>query len=501
MSTAFIYARYSSDNQRQESIDAQLQAIQAYAEKEGITIVAEYIDKEESATSDRRPEFQKMFLEVKAHPPDFVIVHKLDRFARNRYDAAIYRKKLRDVGTKLVSVLEKMDDSPESIILMAVLEGMAEYYSVNLSREVMKGLLQNAQKGVWNGGKPPIGYGLDSVRKVILDEATAPVVRRIFEMCIEGYGYGKIAITLNETGVNAPRGSIWRKNTIYDILTNERYCGHYIYNQRSSKQENGTRNNHRMKPPNEVIRIENAFPAIIDQATWERVKERIEGRRTGPRTGGRNRAYLLTGFIWCGYCQDPFIGGGFRKPGKYPIYDCSRRGTKTCSNTAVNADFVEDSVIEMLQSHLFNDAAIKAAVPFLLKAVEVRRSGYDSELEAVQFRLKEEKQKMNKILDMVEEGIVTKDKLRQRINEKSDLLGNLREQEAAIKRRSMDGITPKYVRMFLEEHRDNLASGTFEQKRKTIETFLERVTVYRDEVVFQFKLKSVGVNTGLRLTN
>jgi site-specific DNA recombinase len=139
MKKAVLYARYSSDNQRSESIDAQVRAILEYASRNGYQITEQYIDEAQTATNDDRENFQRMIRDSKGADWKFVIVHKLDRFARNKYDSAINKRELKQYGIRVISVQEHLDDSPESIILESVLEGMAEYYSKNLSREVIKG--------------------------------------------------------------------------------------------------------------------------------------------------------------------------------------------------------------------------------------------------------------------------------------------------------------------------------------------------------------------------
>ncbi len=150
------YARYSSDNQREESITAQLRAIHNWANSNGHTIVKEYVDVALSAKTDKRPNFLKMIEDSKTENWDGIVVHKLDRFSRNRYNSAIYKKALKDHNKKIFSVLEKLDDSPESIIMEAMLEGLSEYYSANLAREVKKGQNENALKCRHNGGTPPL---------------------------------------------------------------------------------------------------------------------------------------------------------------------------------------------------------------------------------------------------------------------------------------------------------------------------------------------------------
>ena len=139
--TAVIYARYSSDNQREESIEGQIRECTAYAEKNGITIVKHYIDRALSAKTDNRPEFQQMIKDSEKRLFDIVLVWKLDRFARNRYDSARYKTQLKRNGVKLVSATEVISAGPEGIILESVLEGYAEYYSADLSEKVVRGML------------------------------------------------------------------------------------------------------------------------------------------------------------------------------------------------------------------------------------------------------------------------------------------------------------------------------------------------------------------------
>ena len=157
---AVIYARYSSDNQREESIEGQLRECKEYADKNGITILCSYIDRALSAKTDNRPEFQKMVQDSAKGLFDTVLVWKLDRFARNRYDSAHYKAVLRRNGVKVVSATENISDGPEGIILESMLEGMAEYYSAELAQKINRGLTENALKGKNNGGGIPLGYQL-----------------------------------------------------------------------------------------------------------------------------------------------------------------------------------------------------------------------------------------------------------------------------------------------------------------------------------------------------
>ena len=226
MKLAVIYARFSSDMQREESIDAQLRACNEYAERNGYSVIDEYVDRAKSATTDQRPQFQKMIGDAKKQKFQYVIIHKLDRFSRDRYDHAFYKRELRMAGVTLLSVLEHIDSSPESVIMESVLEGFSEYYSRNLSREVMKGMKENALACRHTGGVPPLGYDVGPDGKYIINEKEAEVVRFIFTKYLEGNGSFRIAKLLKEKGYTSKGGcKNWPVSTIITILKNEKYKG------------------------------------------------------------------------------------------------------------------------------------------------------------------------------------------------------------------------------------------------------------------------------------
>ena len=178
-----LYARYSSDNQRSESIDAQIRAMRAYCQHHNYIIVETYIDEAKSATTDKRPSFQQMIKDSENKTFDILLVHKLDRFARNRYDSAIYKRELKKNNVLVYSVIENLDSSPESIMMESVLEGMSEYYSKNLARETMKGMKETALQCKHTGGTAPLGYDVDPItRKLVINEYEAESVRIIFDM-------------------------------------------------------------------------------------------------------------------------------------------------------------------------------------------------------------------------------------------------------------------------------------------------------------------------------
>jgi site-specific DNA recombinase len=187
--TVAIYARYSSHNQREESIEAQVRACRDYALRKNLQVVAVYSDSAKSGVTAQRSEFLRMLKESEDKRFKYLLVHKLDRFSRDKYDAVTFKRKLKINGVTLLSVTENLDNSPESIMLESCLEGMAQYYSANLAREVMKGMKESAYKCTHLGGKPPLGYDVGPDRKYIVNETEARIVRLIFEQYASGVGY------------------------------------------------------------------------------------------------------------------------------------------------------------------------------------------------------------------------------------------------------------------------------------------------------------------------
>ena len=357
-----LYARFSSDNQRSESIDAQVRAMTAYCKQHKFTIVETYIDEAKSATTDRRPSFQQMIADSAYHQFDIVLVHKLDRFARNRYDSAVYKRELKKNGVTVYSVLENLDDSPESIMMESVLEGMSEYYSQNLAREVMKGMRETALQGKHTGGRPPYGYDVDAAtRKLIVNPQEAEAVQHIFKMYAEGYGYSYILQFLHQRGYRTKRGGEFMKNILYSILTNPKYQGLFVFNRSSAKSIRGTRNTHLLKEEEDIITIDGGCPQIVDEDTFSRVQQRIDTHR---HTGGRANAkhnYLLSGKVFCKECGRAMVGNARRTGSSKALYVTYRCPSKryNCTNKEINKNYLEAYVIDLMEQHVFNVTSMK----------------------------------------------------------------------------------------------------------------------------------------------
>ena len=329
-----IYARYSSSGQREESIEGQLRECKEYAERFGINIVGEYCDYALSGTVDKRPEFQRMIKDSSKGQFTVVLLWKIDRFARSKYDSAIYKHKLKQNGVRVVYVKETIPDGPEGIILESVMEGYAEYYSAALSQNVKRGLYESALKLQTLGQR---SYGLQKAADGTWEHnpEQAPIVRRIFEEYISGKPAVDIMRDLNSEGFTTVTGRKFDKSSLNRILKNERYYGLYRYDD---------------------IVVENGIPPIIDKETFDKAQNMLKTHYEKPALKKIDGGFLLSSKLFCGHCNAPMTGdGGTSKTGRtYQYYTCVNRRRKKCDKKRISKEFIEDIIVRKL-AEIAND--------------------------------------------------------------------------------------------------------------------------------------------------
>ncbi len=367
---AALYARFSSDNQRTESIDAQVRAMKKYCEQQNWQVVATYVDEARSATTDRRPNFQQLITDSSKNLFDIVLVHKLDRFSRNRYDSAVYKSKLRRNNVKICSVLERLDDTPESIIMESMLEGMAEYYSSNLGREVMKGMSENALQCKHTGGSPPLGYDLDIGKHLVINEHEAEAVRKIYDMYLNGYRYDQIADILNAEGYKTKAGRPFVKSSFYTILHNEKYMGTYVFNQTAAKGYNHKRNSHRYKSNEEIIRVENGCSAIISKDIFLKVQERRKQNKNHSGQFNCKSFYLCSGILKCGCCGHNMSGKQRYGKKSFHIYRCNCKKIDCSNIKEIDRDKLDSFLLKLLKREVFSEKALQSKINKLNKKID-----------------------------------------------------------------------------------------------------------------------------------
>ena len=345
------YARFSSDNQRSESIDAQIRAMNQYCKQQHWQIVATYADEAYSATTDKRPQFQQMIADSSEKMFDVVLVHKLDRFARNRYDSCLYKQKLQKNNVRLCSVLERIDDSPESILLEGLIESINEFYSANLARESLKGLKENALKCIHNGESAGLGYDVDDTRHLVINQEEAKIVALVFSLCLCGYSCKVIAEMLNAEGYKTKRGTYFKSTSVYGLIRNEKYTGVYIFNRRAGKGIDGKRNSHKNKPHEEIIRIEGGIPAIISREVWETAQKMMLLKSR--RLHNTKTMYLLCGKMTCGICGKTMYGSIRYRNDKtsFHTYVCRTKSTECSNYKEIDKESLESYVLGLIHDN------------------------------------------------------------------------------------------------------------------------------------------------------
>ncbi len=384
MKTAVIYARYSSDNQTEQSIEGQLRVCEQYAKNNDIIILKTYIDRAMTGTNDNRPDFQQMIKDSASKEWQNIIVYKLDRFSRNKYETAKYKKILKDNGVKLISAMENIPDTPEGIILESLLEGMAEYYSAELSQKVKRGMNETRLKGNFTGGTIIYGYNVEN-HKVVINEEQAEVVRFIYEQYALGVYVKDIIQKLNEKHIYN-RGKPFARNTIYNILKNEKYSGIYRHN-------------------NEAF--ENMYPRIVSQEIYDKVRKKTSQNHYGKRS--IEVVYLLRNKLKCGYCGEPISAecGTSSKGNKRRYYKClgKKRHTTNCNKQTLRKEILENFVIDILLKELNKPQTIEKMITNILNVQENMESG-NSFLTSLYKEKTETQNTLNNIMKAVEQGVV-----------------------------------------------------------------------------------------------
>ena len=462
---AVIYARYSSDNQREESIEGQLRECNDFAKKNGITILRNYIDRAFSAKTDNRPEFQQMIKDSGKRLFDIVIVWKLDRFSRNRYDSARYKAVLKKNGVKVISATEQISDGAEGIILESVLEGFAEYYSADLSEKVVRGMTENLLKGKFNGGTIPIGYYVDEEQHLQPDPLTAPFILEAFKMYADGAAMKDVRLWLNEKGVRNSRGGELSHNSVQYMLHNRRYIGEYAFRDRI---------------------IPGMIPPIVPQDLFDRVQERLEKNKKAPAHFKAEEEYLLTTKLFCGYCGAYLCGesGTSRTGTIHHYYKCVsvKKRRLDCHKKPVRKKWIEDIVVRRTMNMLQDDSAIDAIVALLMKMQEQE----GTELPLYERQLGETNNAINNVLNAIQQGILTKS-----TKERLDQLEKTRDElEAKIAQEKMEHpeISADFMRFWLERFR-KLDVTKQEHRRMLIDTFINAIYLYDDKMIITYNFK------------
>ena len=456
-----IYARFSSHAQNEQSIEGQLNECYTYAERHGYTVVGEYIDRALSGTADNRPEFQRMIEDSSKKHFQFVLVYQLDRFARNRYDSATYKAKLKKNGVRVLSARENITDDASGVLIEGVLESMAEYYSAELSQKVRRGMALTAQKGFFTGGNIALGYYVDSEKRFQIDTATAPVILEIFEMYATGSTMADIIRHLNRQRIKTSQGNEFNKNSINRILTNKRYAGIYTYA--------GTE-------------IEAGFPQIVPDNLFYEVQSMIEKKKKAPARAKAEIDYILTSKLFCGLCQCAMTGisGTGRNNKIYRYYQCVGNAKKQCGKKSVQKDYIEDLVINETMALLTPENIDKIAREVIALCEKEKNNEASKRLHKL---LKDNEKATANLGEALKKGKATDfilGEIEKLEREHSEL-----ETQITLENVQHPVLTVQQVKFFMSKFKKGNA-GDLKSRQAMIDTFVNKIYLYDDKMTILY---------------
>jgi len=489
---AVIYARVSSERQDVDlSISAQLKALREYAERNNYYIVKEYIDEAESGKTTNRPSFREMIAQARrsTKPFELILVWKYSRFARNREDSIVFKTMLRKAGVQVISITEPFEDTPTGRLFEAMIESLDEFYSANLGEEVTRGMRESASRGFYVSSYAPYGYrkvkvsdGSRERPKLEIEPYQAQIVQCIFRSVIDGKGLIDISKELNREGIISPRGNSWGKTTIHKILTNEAYIGTLVWGRSSVRN----------LPP---IRVEEAWPAIVDQDTFKHVQSLLKERAfvtTHPKRVASN--YLLSGLAKCGYCGKALVGQD-AKGGRFHYYVCGtllKKGAGSCSSPYINSLKFENLVIDRIREHILTYDNLKELVSLVNEGMDAAASEYRERLKVVSVEITGVNQRLERLYDALETGSLQLTDLAPRIKRLRERQEQLRvtklELENLLSDRKVEFADPETVKNYVADLYNLLGESTLVERKSFIRSFVKEVRVTGAEVLMTYTI-------------
>ena len=469
---AVVYARYSSHGQTEQSIEGQIAAAQKYAEQHGYTIIHVYADRAMTGRNDDREQFQKMLSDTAMHQFGVILLWKIDRFGRNREEIAFNRYRCKKNGVRVERVAEDVPDGPEGVILDSVLEGMAEYYSLQLAQNVRRGQRESAKKSMSIGGNKMLGYIVNpETKRYESDPKTASYVTEIFKRYANGETISEIVAWLNAQGIRTTRGSEFTVNSLHRLLKNEKYTGVYIFHD---------------------IRNEGGMPALTDRATFDKVQEMLKVNRRAPARVWSKTEYLLTDKLFCGHCGEMMVGesGHGRNGIKHSYYTClNRKKKKSCDKKPVRQDVIEPLVLRAIGKLLENPATLENITDQVWAAYERSDTSGDT-IKALDKQIADVDRALSNVMKAIELGIInemTKTRMDELTNQKQAL--STARAEAGL----AEGfkLTRDMILLFLQEL-SALDKADRDGQKRLIKTFVNAIYLYDDHFDIAFNYTDNG---------
>lgn len=456
--TAVIYARYSSHNQREVSIEQQIKECQKYAEWNNLRIVEIYSDKAVSGKTDRRTNFQRMMRDAAKGKFGYVIAWKSNRMGRNMMEAMINDARLRDLGVRCLYTEEDFDDTAAGRFALRNMMNVNQFYSENMAEDIKRGLSDNAEKCMVNGALG-LGFKKGEDGRYALDEPKAAIVREVYERVADLEPFVDIYNDLNARGLKTSTGKPWNRSSFHRMLVNERYRGVYIWGD---------------------IRIEGGIPRVVSDPLFFRVQEVLKTKKNAQGRHRENGDYLLTGKLFCGHCSSPMVGisGTSKTKDKHYYYICQKkRLEKACNKKSVRRDWIEQKVAEAVKENIMQDNVIQWLVDGYDHFLKIHRK--DSLLLASEEELDGVNKAIKNVMAAIEQGIITST-TKERLVELEEDRRRL-EATIAIEKAALVDVPKEHVEFWLESFRDGRVTDK-KYQAKLIDVFVQAVYLYDREI-------------------
>ena len=452
-----IYARYSSHNQKEESIEQQVEECMAFAAANNIRIIEVYADKAISGKTDKRKSFQRMMRDAEKREFTVVIAYKSNRIARNMLNALSYENRLESFGIRTLYAKEEFGDTAAGRFALRTMMNVNQFYSENMAEDIRRGMADNAADCKVNG-RLALGYK-NVGGYYAIDEATAPIVREIYERFLNGETFASIAADLNARGIRTHYGNPWNKNSFHRLLQNDNYIGTYRHS---------------------GIVKENGIPAIITKEVFYAVQERLEKKKSAKGRKRDNADYLLTGKLYCGHCKSFMVGiSGTSKTGDlHYYYSCNDRRTGgDCKKKNVKRDWIEQKIAELTRDFILQDGVIEWIAE---NAVEFQKQARRTvEITTIEERLAEARKASKNIVAAIEQGIFTAT-TRNRLLELEEEIATL-ERSLTLARSANQPIEKERIIYALEQFKYGDVTNKSYQA-KLISTFVKAVYLWDDKI-------------------
>ena len=481
---AVVYARYSSHNQRDVSIEQQVGACRKYADSMGLSVIRIYDDHALTGKNDNRPQFQQMLKDAASEAFDYVIVYSTDRFSRNKYDSAVHKHELKTHGVKVLSATENFTDDPMGTMMETIMEGFAQYYSEELAMKIKRGMRNNAEKCIVLT-RTPLGYDKGPDGKYVINQKEALIVQEIFHRVSQKEPFVRIFEDLNARGILTKHGKKWDRSAFNKLLSNEKYIGVYTY---------------------EDIRIEDGIPPIIEKSLFSPVQASVtqkpKARDSVQKRRRENGVYLLTGKLFCGECGSPMVGSsGTSKSGKIHYYYGCKNAVgkdKSCSKKKVQRDLIEELVAAHVYTIISQPETAARIADDLIKYMSEHQE--TDEMIMLSNRLSDIKKEIANIIDAVRKG-VSSTHLTQALEELEQEESSLKARYILAKDRAKMDITRGDILAMIELFKDgDIHDKSFQEK--LIDTFVVKVYLYDDhlKVITNYSGSSEGITIPFNIT-